>query len=278
MTHEVAVLMTCHNRRATTLRCLEQLKAQELPDGWSVRAYVVDDGSTDGTTDAIATQHPDAVLLGGSGDLYWTGGMLSADAAAIVDGPDYLLWLNDDVGLSTDAIKMLVETAQRTDNTAIVVGATADPDSGTVTYGGHRRTGRPLDLELMEPNGAIQCADTMNGNVVLIPAAVRTQLGPLDARLRHNMADMDYAYRARKASIAVVIAPRLAGTCKQNSKTQRWNDSAVPVRERIRVVMSPTGVPVTDWMRFTRRHTGWWWPRYFIGPYARTILGGKPTR
>ncbi len=53
MTHVLAVVMTCHNRRETTLRCLRELEAQTLPAGWNMRTYLVDDGSTDGTSAAV---------------------------------------------------------------------------------------------------------------------------------------------------------------------------------------------------------------------------------
>lgn len=45
----IAVLMTCHNRRETTLKCLSSLYDQALPSGVTFKTYLVDDGCADGT-------------------------------------------------------------------------------------------------------------------------------------------------------------------------------------------------------------------------------------
>jgi GT2 family glycosyltransferase len=273
MMHFVAVLLTCHNRRETTLRCLRALEAQTLPVDWKMRTYLVDDGSTDGTSAAVASAHSNVVLLDGTGELYWTGGMMLADEAAMAGRPDFLLWLNDDVELHEGAIELLINSAERTGKNAIVIGTTIDRDSKVPTYGAYQRTGRPLDLELITPNGTLQRADTMNGNVVLIPRTVRERTGSLEARFTHNMADMDYGFRAVDAGFDIVVAPTPVGACRKNTEKASWSDPEVPFRHRIRSVRSFKGLPPRQWLRFTVRHTGWWWPRYFLGPYVRVILG-----
>tara|TARA_R110002110_G_scaffold89333_4_gene232850 strand:- start:1246 stop:2082 length:837 start_codon:yes stop_codon:yes gene_type:complete len=273
MTCSLAILITCHNRREITLRCLSRLEAQAVPEGWSIQPFVVDDGSIDGTADAVASEYPAAKLLPGSGSLYWTGGMMLADEAAMAERPDLLLWLNDDVEFHDGAIELLINSAERTGNTAIVIGTTIDPDSKAPTYGAYRQTGGPLDLELIAPNGTLQHADTMNGNVVLIPRTVRERIGPLEGRFTHNMADMDYGFRAVDAGFDIVVAPTPVGACRKNTAKASWSDPEVPLRQRIRVVRSFKGLPPRQWLRFTVRHTGWWWPRYFLGPYVRVILG-----
>lgn len=53
---EIAVLMTCHNRRALTVRCLESLAAQ--PGFTASALFLVDDGSSDGTGDAVGRGCP----------------------------------------------------------------------------------------------------------------------------------------------------------------------------------------------------------------------------
>ncbi len=63
----IAVLLTCHNRRAETLRCLEALLAQDA--GASLRVFLVDDGSTDGTGEAVRVSFPQVNVVQGDGSL-----------------------------------------------------------------------------------------------------------------------------------------------------------------------------------------------------------------
>jgi len=65
----LAVLMTCHNRREETVRCLGALRVQDLPNA-ELSVYMTDDGSTDGTAAAISAVDMPIRLIAGSGDLY----------------------------------------------------------------------------------------------------------------------------------------------------------------------------------------------------------------
>ena len=49
----VIALLTCFNRREITLECLRGLAAQTLPGNVDFKTVLVDDGSTDGTREAI---------------------------------------------------------------------------------------------------------------------------------------------------------------------------------------------------------------------------------
>ncbi|NOZ83279.1 MAG: glycosyltransferase, partial [Epsilonproteobacteria bacterium] len=72
----ISILLTCHNRKNKTLRCLRSLKEQVNPnEEYSCFVYLVDDGSTDGTTPAICQKFPDVNIIQGTGCLYWYGGM-----------------------------------------------------------------------------------------------------------------------------------------------------------------------------------------------------------
>lgn len=71
----VVVLATCHNRRELTLRALRSLYDQQLPGTVSLEVVIVDDGSTDQTTDAVREEFPHIQIIQGAGSLYWAGGM-----------------------------------------------------------------------------------------------------------------------------------------------------------------------------------------------------------
>lgn len=275
MTTRVAVLMTCFNRRETTMRALDRLFTQELDD-ILLEVVLVDDGSCDGTSAAVRASFPTVSVIQGTGELYWTGGTCAADAQAWLTDPDFELWLNDDVHLDLTAVQTLVDAAHVSDNRAVIVGSCVDPETGVPSYGGYRRLNprRPLELSRVAPTGQLEPLDTMNGNVVLVPSAVRQSIGSLDRRFSHNMADLDYGFRARSKGWEVTLAPRSIGTCPPNPSKARWRDPRVPLRERLQAVVSFRGLPPEEWFAFTRRYCGWRWPRYFISPYVRTVVCG----
>lgn len=218
MTQRVAIIMTCHNRRDTTVGCLEALQAQE-GHGLTLELFVTDDGSTDGTFEAIAEVWPGTTIVQGTGTLYWAAGMALAERAALRTEPDFLLWLNDDTLLDNDALQRLLATSQRHPG-AIVVGATVDPGTRECTYGGRIRPGaHPQKLLRLPIAETDQRADTFNGNVVLIPSAAREHLGPIDGLFPHAYADDDYGLRATARGIAIIQAPGSVGQCARGTGT-----------------------------------------------------------
>jgi GT2 family glycosyltransferase len=91
---KIAVLLTCFNRKKKTLKCLSSLFAISNFD-----VYLVDDASTDGTSEEIQVQYPSVNIIKGNGNLFWNRGMYLAWSYALNDNYDYYLWLNDDVVL-----------------------------------------------------------------------------------------------------------------------------------------------------------------------------------
>jgi len=81
--NRIAILMTCHNRRETTLSCLKAVFKQVLPESVTFNVFLVDDGSTDGTGDAVRSYYPSVAVLEGDGSLFWNRGMRKAFAEAM---------------------------------------------------------------------------------------------------------------------------------------------------------------------------------------------------
>lgn len=272
----IAVLMTCFNRRDTTMRCLSQLYAQTTRQDVDYEVYLVDDGS-DGTGDQVEAEYPAVHVCRGDGSLFWCGGMRRAfdEAAKDSRGFDYYLWLNDDITMAPDAVDRLIGTHQTLAASSgaysITVGTFADPVSGAVTYGGVVRKGlvNRLSFQVIGPVDEPTPCDTLNGNMVLIPQSVVARVGNLERRFRHSMGDFDYGLRARQAGGSVWIAPGIVGTCSRNSPKGSWEDDAVPVRDRWRKVLSPKGLPPREVLHFYRTHGGILWPINYLRFYLR---------
>ena len=288
-TLRLAVLMTCHNRAADTVDCLTALKNQK-PFGASMDLFLVDDGSTDGTTLAVGRIFPDAVVIRGGGNLYWCGGMRVAFAQAMQKDYDFYLWLNNDTCMDEDALLRTFQTyadaSSQLGGLMIIVGSTYDRESGNMTYGGWRqRAGKlgSISWEKISPQAEhwIPC-DSMNGNCVLIPRSVVKRTGNLDINFTHSMGDLDYGLRARKEGCQIVIAPGYYGVCSANDGSGLWTDDRLPLLVRWNKLLGPKGLPIKEWMIFCRRHKGRVWVLAWGSPYLlfwvnalRQALGTK---
>lgn len=274
----VAVLITCHNRKNKTLACLEALFKNSLPKGYSLEVYLVDDGSSDGTEQAVHEHYPQINLIKGNASLYWNGGMRVAFSAALEMDFDFYLWLNDDTLLYPDTLFTLLKTEGEITSDkqlpAVVVGSTQDEQTGHTTYGGLHRISkwRPIKYQLVTPiDVAIPC-DTMNGNCVLIPRAVARILGNLDNSFVHSIGDIDYGLRARMAGFQVIVMPGYAGLCGRNAVKNTFDDISLSVRERLSRLNGKKGLPLHAWYVFTKRHCGAFWMVFWLWPYLKIVL------
>jgi GT2 family glycosyltransferase len=274
----IAVLMTCFNRKRMTLEALDSLFGQKHVEDLDLTVSLVDDGSRDGTSQAVAERFPQVSLLQGDGTLFWNGGMRKAFAHALAKGFDGYIWFNDDTRLDEDALHRLTACAREESGSlgvAIVAGSIRDPRTGERSYGGVRKRASRFRLDfvpqLPDDREPVRC-DTMNGNFTLIPASVAERLGNLDAAFRHQLGDFDYGLRATEAGIPVILAPGYFGSCSDNPPSGTWRDRSQPLSKRWRNLLSPKGAPVREWLLYTRRHFGWRWPLYALSPYIKTIL------
>lgn len=218
------VIMACHNRKELTVRSVEQAQAAADYASVEISFTIFDDGSTDGTAEALADMPQSIQVLRGDGSAFWARGMAQAESAVLGDGlaardesvDIFLVWLNDDVLLDGTAflrLRNIIETHQRT----IVVAAMRDAETGSVTYSGLRRRGlHPLGFELALPAELPQPVETFNGNLVIVPIAIARLLGGIDGGFSHAMADIDYGLRCGRARIPVLLAPGTHGTCARN--------------------------------------------------------------
>ena len=88
---KVCVLITVFSRRALTVECPYQL----IRNGWlehvDLSAVLMDDGSTDGTSEAVRSEFPWVEIVRGDGSLFWCDGMHAAWQLARQAGYDYYL-------------------------------------------------------------------------------------------------------------------------------------------------------------------------------------------
>ncbi len=227
------VLVACRNRRDLTVRAITTFAAAATAVGANADFTVFDDGSTDGTAEALVALELPVVRIAGDGSAFWSRSMSEAEDHVLhCYGDDgYVVWLNDDVELDGDFLDVALAAAE-SHPSAVLVGAMRDPDTGQLTYSGFRSVGfHPLRGVQVEPNGTLQSVDTLNGNLVFVPTKIARALGGIDGSLSHFGADTDYGFRVREEGFELLLLPRMIGSCARN-----------PVR--------PPGPVMDDWRTF----------------------------
>lgn len=276
----IAVLMTCHNRKDKSIACLERLFAQSGASTFSLHVILVDDGSTDQTAEAVSKKFPYVEILEGDGKLFWNRGMHLAFSYALPKQFDAYLWLNDDTMLNHDAVSKLLAVWKtqlaKSGRDCICVGSTVDCKTGKTTYGGMKYQDRNVffrrKLELVSYGTELAECDTMNGNCVLIPHSVAVKLGNLDLCFAHAMGDLDYGFRARKLGTKIFVIDGEVGSCSKNSIPGTYKDRSKSKKERWGMILQPTGLPPKSWFAYTRKYEGIMWPIHWIWPYFKILL------
>lgn len=230
---KTAVLLTCHNRKVKTLECLERLYSQLSKNDFKFSVFLVDDGCTDGTAEAVAAAYPQTHLIKGNGELFWNRGMCLAWEEARKNGNyDGVVWLNDDTMLKPDAFQQLFQIASNKPD-CIVVGTTeSTAEQGFVTYGGLR------NWKIVQPDDPNRVCDTFNGNIVFIPKSVSDKIGYLDPYFRHSAGDYDYGLRANELGVSCIAAP-IIGVCNRNPTEPIWNKGNLI--QRFKKLYTPLG-------------------------------------
>lgn len=248
----IAVLITVFNRKDKTIQCLSRLYKNNNVSRFSISVYLVDDGSTDGTSEEIAKLYPEVNLIKGDGSLFWNRGMHKAWETAAKDKKyDYFLWLNDDTNITNDCIERLLDLSSNNGNSAIIIGSTCSTGNpNQITYGGWK-DGRLL-TDLIKPN---KC-QTMNGNIVLIPKSVYDVLGMNDPTFRHCLGDTDYALRANEQGILCLTGIGIFGECDAHERPTIWMDPSQPFAKRWKNFFSPLGNNPFEFFYFRKKHFG----------------------
>jgi len=236
MISKIATLITSYNRKDKTLSCLKALFNCDLPDGYKIEVFLVDDGSNDGTGNAVKEKFPQVNVIQGNGNLYWNGGMhLAWQTATKTGNYDFYLWLNDDVILFPNSLLELLNVNSKKTDT-IVCGTLCSATNKEITYGGNAKKGSKL-----VPNGKPQECYTFNGNVILVPRNVYRKVGNLDPIFPHAIGDYDYALRAREKGIKSFITCNFIGFCEKNISLPKWCLPEVSFSNRLRSLYSPLG-------------------------------------
>ncbi|WP_027065133.1 glycosyltransferase family 2 protein [Maribacter sp. Hel_I_7] len=272
----ITVLLTCHNRKLKTYSCLEALSNCTLEEGFDLNIFLVDDGSTDGTTEYLQGKFKNLQIIQGTGDLFWAGGMRAAwkFANEHEKNTDYYLLLNDDTIVFKDTItRLLSDLKSVEDPKSIIVGPTLDPETKKISYGGHKLLNKlTFKSEMVVPNNEfpLQC-ELGNANIMLVPKEVYEEIGSLTENYTHGIADFDYTLKALKKGIKTYISSSYCGYCT-NDHGVNWLPQDSNLKERIAYLYSPTGLSYKEYIQFVKVHFPFHLPQAFLLLWGKTLF------
>ncbi|MBI2963626.1 MAG: glycosyltransferase family 2 protein [Deltaproteobacteria bacterium] len=200
----VSVIVPVFNRLELTLQCLTALRANT---GAGYEVLVVDDGSSDGTAEALRAIRGLRVLEHGAN----RGFAAACNAGAAAARGRYLLFLNNDTVPQGGWLESMVAAAE-SDRTIGIVGAKLlFPETGEIQHAGVEFTaeGVPVHrLELAAADDPAVCRSrpvpAVTGACLLIRRIVFERCGGFDERFRNGYEDIDLCLRVREAGHEVL--------------------------------------------------------------------------
>ena len=196
----IYIVTPVFNRKDFTRNYLQALSAQTIKD---FKVIIVDDGSTDGTSEMIEKEFPDVILLKEEGDLWWAAATnIGVKYALEQDEVDYIMTLNDDTLPAIDYIEKMILHAK--ENPDALLGAfTVDANTGENVFGGDIMNWSIcakedlLKTKNIKKFEGLYEVNVYPGRGLLIPKKVFENIGFYDSKnFPQTVADLDFTVRA----------------------------------------------------------------------------------
>lgn len=208
----VAAIVINYNGKDVTLQTLESLSALEYE---ALEIVVVDNGSDDGSSEAVAEWYPDVTLLRKEVNEGVAAGMNVGVAHALEGACDYLLILNNDIEVAPTMVAELVEVAE-SNRSVGCVGPKAyyfwDRErlwstGGILRYRESVTVERGMGEKDEGQYDKIQEVDYVNGCAMLVRRQVMERVGPFDPIYFVGIEDADWCMRMKRLGYRCAYTP-----------------------------------------------------------------------
>ncbi len=217
---DLSVLIVSWNTRRLLLDCLESLfREMAGTAGYAIEVLVVENGSQDGTAEAVGSQYPQVRLLANRENR----GFGAANNQALADcRGELILFLNPDTVLLPGSLAALIEFMGATLE-AGAAGARLLNADGSLQQSCYprptlgREFWRLFHLDRLRPLGAYamqrwpvdrpRAVDNVMGACLLVRRAVLDQVGAFDERFFLYSEEIDLCLRIRRAGWGIYWVP-----------------------------------------------------------------------
>lgn len=249
----VAVVLLTLDQRDVTLRCLESFRAVEGPP---FRIVVWDNGSRDGTLDAVRARFPEVRIHRHPENLGVASGRNAAAELAIEElSPRHLFFLDNDTTVAPDVLSALTApfaTEPDLAATAPKLKLLRDPERIDMAGGARIRYWLAStagighgEVDRGQYDAPMEC---VTGGCVLVPTRVFRELGGFDPVFDpYGPEDLDFSLRAIRAGYRCLYVPEAV----------IWHDPSQTFEEG-RYTEKLVRHKTRHWRVFLRRHAPWW--------------------
>lgn len=200
------------NQLGMTRECLTSVLALEPA---AEHALLVDNGSTDGTAEAVRAEFPEVEVLRLDRNLYFAGGVNEGIRAALKGGAGSILLLNNDVVLERPALEKLRSALEASPARAAVSPRIYYYDSPDVIWFAGGVVGRGLGLirhrgvnvKDEKLRDAPRAVDYVSGAASLLSRGALEAVGLLDPGYVMYVEDVDWCARARERGLILWYEP-----------------------------------------------------------------------
>ena len=254
---KVEIVIPVYNRRETTLQGLRSLSRIDKT-GLEVQIVIVDDNSTDGTSEAISQNFPEVIIIKGNGDLHYAAGTNRGISDALTRNPNYIVTANDDAVFHDQFLQRLINTAEK--NPRSIVGGLlllwSDPHivfqvgfKWDTFSGGWQQ---PENVSVFDfPKTAFE-VEGMAGNCVLFPVEAIRECGLMDEeKFPHGWGDIQYLVRMKKLGWRLLIEPKSFIWCEPNTYPKPLHQ--LPVKEIVNILFKNRRHPLNLQRQFIAR-------------------------
>lgn len=239
MKKSISILIPVFNGLGYTKKCLHELEqgiAAVCNEKFQFEIIVIDDGSSDDTSNWIKENHPQVHLVFGDGNLWWSGGINAGTRFAIdILKTDFILWWNNDIFQAGD---YFVELAKILD----AMGATtvygskiyyAEAPDTIWSFGGEffPKLGNFHMIGTFHKDNPSfskpRLVDWYAGMGTVFPVEVIEKIGSLNQEeFPQYHGDSDYTYRAKLAGYPLEVRPELR-IWNYTENTGNYHDDSV---------------------------------------------------
>jgi GT2 family glycosyltransferase len=201
------------NGRDDTLRCLDALARVSEPP---IRILCVDNGSTDGSVEAIRERHTGVHLIENGANLGFSGGNNVGLRWAMEQGAEWIVLVNNDAVVAEDALAGFAAVAAGHPGAGVLAGKlylAEAPDriwfagQRYLAWLGYSGRARGLGRRDSARYRRVVATDRAAGALMAVSRRAIERVGLLDDELFAYAEDVDWSLRIREAGFEVLFAP-----------------------------------------------------------------------